>query len=239
MLAGRGDPLWSTALMPETAPDPHAPLPAWEDAIQQALAARPELAQNAIAGGVNLLDEKLAREAEKPRIDAFANLSTQGLAGAGNTSLSASPLAVFFPGGFGAVPALMGGYGQSMSNLASGKFPSVQVGVQVSLPVRNRTATAQAATAAAEARRLKTLRNQLRFDAAVLARRSAEEQYASEQRQFQAGTTTVFLVLQRQTDLIAARAREVRARADCAESVANLDRATARTLDARGIALKP
>jgi HAE1 family hydrophobic/amphiphilic exporter-1 len=146
-----------------------------------------------------------------------------------------------------------------MSNLASGKFPSVQVGVQVSLPVRNRTATAQAATAAAEARRLKTLRNQigmaieadvrnaleaatdaqLRFDAAVLARRSAEEQYASEQRQFQAGTTTVFLVLQRQTDLIAARAREVRARADCAESVANLDRATARTLDARGIALKP
>ena len=51
-----------------------------------------------------------------------------------------------------------------------------------------------------------------RLDAAGLARQSAEEQYASEQRQFQAGTSSVFLVLQRQTDLITARNREVRAR---------------------------
>ena len=73
---------------------------------------------------------------------------------------------------------------------------------------------------------------------AVLARRSAEEQYASEQRQFQAGTSTVFLVLQRQSDLIVARAREVRARADVFEAQANLDRATARTLEARNIEMK-
>ena len=50
-----------------------------------------------------------------------------------------------------------------------------------------------------------------RLDAAVTARLYAEQQYSSEQRQFQAGTSTVFLVLQRQTDLIAARTREVRA----------------------------
>ena len=75
-------------------------------------------------------------------------------------------------------------------------------------------------------------------DAAGLARRSAEEQYSSEQRQFQAGTSTVFLVLQRQTDLVAARSREVRARADAGEAIANLDRATARTIEAQDISLR-
>jgi HAE1 family hydrophobic/amphiphilic exporter-1 len=77
-----------------------------------------------------------------------------------------------------------------------------------------------------------------RLDAGALARQSAEEQYSSEQRQFQAGTSTVFLVLQRQTDLINARNRELRAHADFAEALANLDRATARTIEARGIKLQ-
>jgi HAE1 family hydrophobic/amphiphilic exporter-1 len=153
----------------------------------------------------------------------------------------------------------MGGYGQSLSNLASGTFTTAQVGVQVSLPIRNRTAGAQAEVAAAEARHIRMqqsqiamavesdVRNalqgvassQLRLDAASLASRSAQEQYSSEQRQFQAGTSSVFLVLQRQTDWITARAREVRARADVAEAFANLDRATARTIEAHGINFKP
>jgi HAE1 family hydrophobic/amphiphilic exporter-1 len=129
------------------------------------------------------------------------------------------------------------------------------VGVQISLPLRNRTAEAQLAVAEADGRKLKILREQIgqaieadvrnalqavtsaeaRLNAATLARQSAEEQYASEQRQFQAGTSTVFLVLQRQTDLIAARSREVRAKADVGEAKANLDRATAATVEAHGI----
>jgi hypothetical protein len=48
----------------------------------------------------------------------------------------------------------------------------------------------------------------------------------------------VFLVLQRQTDLIIARTREVRAQADVAIAAANLDRATAQTLDTLKISLK-
>ena len=80
---------------------------------------------------------------------------------------------------------------------------------------------------------------QARLAAASVASRSAEEQYASEQRQLQAGTSTVFLVLQRQSDLIAARNREVRARADVAEAIANFERATARTIQAHNIQLQP
>ena len=77
-----------------------------------------------------------------------------------------------------------------------------------------------------------------RLGAATTARQYAEQQYSSEQRQFQAGTSTVFLVLQRQTDMINARNRETRAHADFAESLANLDRATARTIESRGIRLQ-
>ena len=77
----------------------------------------------------------------------------------------------------------------------------------------------------------------VRHDAAVIARKAAEEQYASEQRQFQAGTSTMFLVFQRQTSFISARSSEVRSRADLAEAIANLDRATARTIETHGIKL--
>ena len=258
MLPNRSDMIWSTALLPETEFDVKAAIPDLATAIKQALEARPEISENALALEVNRLDAKLATEAVKPRVDAFANLTTSGLAGQVAPLIADNPLAAFLPAGFGSPPPLLvGGYGQSISNLTSGNFSTAQVGVQVSLPLRNRTATAQAAIAAADGRRLRAqqakigmaieadVRNALqavvsaeqRLDAAELARRSAEEQYAGEQRQFQAGTSSVFLVLQRQTDMIAARAREVRSRADMAEAEANLDRATASTLERRGVRL--
>ncbi len=204
---------------------------------------------------MNKLDARLSREQALPHVDAFANLAVAGLPGR-RRSTNSNPLSAFFPPGTVLVPPLlMGGYGTSLSNLAAGNFPTAQVGLQVSLPLRNRTAEAQEAISAAEGRRLRALQDQvamaveadvrnavqgvqsarLRLDAAMLAERSAEEQYQSEQRQFQAGTSTVFLVLQRQTDFISARSREVRARADLGEAVANLDRATAGTLEAHDI----
>jgi HAE1 family hydrophobic/amphiphilic exporter-1 len=232
-------------------------IPSLEDAVKEALAQRPEVAETALALDINGMNTRLAREAARPRIDAFANLTSAGLAGA---AVPVSPfLSALFPGAVGSLPPIFdGAYGQSLSNVLHGNFPSAQVGVQMSLPIRNRTAQSQAAIAVAEGRRLHAVENQIgmaveadvrnalqavnssraRLDAAGLARQSAEEQYASEQRQFQAGTSSVFLVLQRQTDLISARNREVRARADFAEALANLDRATSRTIEARGIKLQ-
>jgi outer membrane protein TolC len=256
MLPNRDDLLWSAALIPSTEVKTDSPTPALADAVKQALQARPELAETALGIEVNTLDARLSREQVRPRVDAFANLTAAGLAGQPLTG--PNPLAAFFPPGTVLIPPLLvGGYGTSLNNLAAGNFPTAQVGLQVSLPLRNRTAEAQEAISAAEGRRLRALQDQVamaveadvrnavqamasarsRLDAATLARRSAEEQYASEQRQFQAGTSTVFLVLQRQTDFISARSREVRSRADLGEAVANLDRATAGTLDAHGIRL--
>jgi len=258
MLPSRDDLMWSNELVPDTEPKTDVILPALDEAVRQALGSRGELAENAVAIDVNVLDARLNKELAKPRVDLFANLTAAGLSGV-PLPAGQNPLSQFLPGGIGTLPGMfVGNYGQSVSNLFAGNFPTAQVGVQISVPLRNRTAEAQSAISAAEGRRLRALRDQIgmaieadvrntlqaaasaqsRLEAAELARRSAEEQYSSEQRQFQAGTSTVFLVLQRQSDLIVARSREVRARADLAEALANLDRATARTLEAQGIEAK-
>jgi outer membrane protein TolC len=73
--------------------------------------------------------------------------------------------------------------------------------------------------------------------AAAQMRDLAEQQFASEQRRFEAGTSTVFLVVQRQSALISARSQQARAQADLDKSLASLRRVTGQTLDFHAIAL--
>jgi outer membrane protein TolC len=250
ILASRQDQEWDAALVPTT-PLPLAnDVPLLADALQEALRSRPEMAEAKTNIDINGLDMRLSREQAKPQINAVARLSSQGLSGHA-IPFVASPILQQLGLTAGTLPSIFpGGYTQSLNNVANGIFPTVQVGVQMSLPIRNRTATAQVAVSAAEAKRLAAqqqaiemaiegdVRNALetvtaarsRLVSAESASKFADEQYMSEQRQFQAGTSSVFLVLQRQTDLIAARSREIRAKADMGNAVADLDRATARTL---------
>jgi outer membrane protein TolC len=258
MLSDRSDPLWSMAITTEDLPDDRTEPMLVDDAVKQALNSRPELKESTISLDLNKLDLMRAKEQIKPQIDANATLSTVGLAGLETPAATSSVLSAFLPAGAAISPALIGGYGQSLSDLTSGHFTTATVGVTMSLPIRNRTAIANNAVAMSETKRLEATRRQVelaieqdvrnalqakttataRLDASANARHYADEQYASEQRQFQAGTSTVFLVLQRQTDLIAARTREARARADLGEASANLDRALARTLDERKIEVR-
>jgi HAE1 family hydrophobic/amphiphilic exporter-1 len=155
-------------------------------------------------------------------------------------------------------PNLVGGYVQSLKNLVDLNYPTARVGVRISLPLRNRTAEANLGSALALGNRITDqfkqaeqlveadVRNSLqsvrsaeaRLASAAATRSSAEQQYASEQRQFRAGTTTVFLVLQRQTDLLAARARELQAQTDLNKAIAQFQRATGNTLTANNVAVR-
>jgi HAE1 family hydrophobic/amphiphilic exporter-1 len=281
MLTDRNDLMWGMGLVPDGPADAPGAAPGLDDAVKQALAARPEIQEVGISVEVNKMDARLSREQAKPQVDFYTTLSAAGLAGhqvpvSGsnpfaaafgplvgqiNTLSAQAGLAALPPISFGSSsvpPVLVGGYGQSLNALGTGQFTTAVVGVNVSIPIRNRTALAAEAVSVAEGRRLAAQKQQVelavvqdvrnalqtvssaaaRLDAAVTARKYAEDQYGSEQRQFQAGTSTVFLVLQRQTDLIAARTREVRAQADFGEAQANVDRALARTLEVRGIRVK-
>lgn len=154
--------------------------------------------------------------------------------------------------------ALVGGYPQSLRNLFEQNYPTYRVGVRISLPLRNRTAEANLGGALALNNRITDqykqteqlieaeVRNSMqavrsgeaRLAAAAASRSSAEQQFQSEQRQFRAGTTTVFLVLQRQTDLLAARARELQAQTDLNKAISQLQRATGNTLTANHVSVR-
>ncbi|HWP45287.1 MAG TPA: TolC family protein, partial [Blastocatellia bacterium] len=153
---------------------------------------------------------------------------------------------------------LIGGFNQSLSNLFGLDFTTTRVGIRFSLPVGNRTAEANLGRSLAEARRIENQREQLkqtieadvrnllqavrsaeaRLNAAQAARSSAQLQFESEQRRLQGGLSTVFLVLERQTELIAARGRELQAQTDLNRAIANFRRATGETLQVHNISLK-
>jgi HAE1 family hydrophobic/amphiphilic exporter-1 len=71
-----------------------------------------------------------------------------------------------------------------------------------------------------------------------VARESAEEQYQSEQRQFRAGTSVLFLVQQRQSDMITARSQERRAESDLGKAIATYQLATGTILQTNNIQIK-
>lgn len=153
---------------------------------------------------------------------------------------------------------LIGGYGQSLRNLFAQTYPTASVGVRISLPLMNRTAEGRLGSALAQGNKindqirqfeqlieadvrntLQTVRStEARLAAAAATRESAQLQYESEQRRFRAGTTTVFLVLQRQTDLLSAQARELQAQTDLNKAIASFQRATGNTLASNNIALR-
>jgi len=252
----RDDPLWHMALIPETSPETamaaNAKPPVFEDALRQALSSRPEIAASDINIEISRINQSFYKDQTKPKLDAVATFAAAGLAG---TLQDSNPLGGLIPG---EVPGhLVGGNGDSLSNIWAGRYPTVRVGVSLSLPLRNREALANSAIAQAEGRRLEVVKKQremyveadvrnalerwhsarVRYEAAIIARAAAEEQYASEQRQFQSGVSTMFLVFERQNRFIAARSAEVRSRADLAEAIADMDRAVARTLETHNIRL--
>jgi HAE1 family hydrophobic/amphiphilic exporter-1 len=209
--------LWLSALIPSTPAATEPPLTPLAEAVREALASRPEAAINKISGQINQDNVRYFRDLTKPQVDLVGSYSLAGLAGLDPINLSGFSSA--------APPQFVGGYDQSLSNLYSGSFPTTEVQLRVSLPIRNRTAEANLSRSLAETRRIKNqkeqveqaveadVRNtmqgvqsaQMRLSAAQVAMESAEEQYNSEQRQFRAGASTLFLVQQRQSTMIAAR----------------------------------
>ena len=78
----------------------------------------------------------------------------------------------------------------------------------------------------------------MRLEAARLARDYAQKQLDGEDKRFQAGLGTTFLILQRQTELAQAKGAELRALTDYNKLVAQLQRDIATTLTNYNIEVK-
>jgi HAE1 family hydrophobic/amphiphilic exporter-1 len=270
--------IWTESIVPTDSVDLVLPDVTLPDALKAAMENRPELQQSSVAREMNEIDQRYLKDQTKPAIDLIGNYGITGLAGsistAGINPFTASslqvrervnelsvlaglaPLPVVPPDVF--APELLGGYGQSVKNLLANRYNNFRVGVQINLPLHNRTAEAQLGRSLVEGQRIATQREQLeqtiqvdvrnalqamrsaeaRLRAAATTREASEQQYSSEQRKLEAGQSTVFLVLERQTALTTARGNELRAQTDLNKAIADLQRATGNTLRTNSIVVR-
>jgi outer membrane protein TolC len=144
----------------------------------------------------------------------------------------------------------VGGYGTVLGQLFGRNFPTYSVGLNLTIPLRNRNAQANVATAALNLRQnqlfLQRQINQIRVDVqnAIIALDQARAQYQAavkgrvlqeqtldaDQKKLALGATTVYQVIQDQRDLTTAAAAEVTAQATYAGARVQLDVATGSTL---------
>ena len=191
---------------------------------------------------------KANRNGLLPSLDFFATYIGQGLSG--NRCGQGVPviLCAQDPLTYGQV--LPGGSSQALTQTFQGQFPDYSFGISLSVPIRNRSAQADVARALLEERQLRTqlqkTKNQVaqevrnaeialiqaraQIEAARKAVTLAQQTLDAEQKKFQLGESTVFLVIQAQRDLVVAEVRNVLARAVYAKALTQFAQATGTTL---------
>jgi outer membrane protein len=150
-----------------------------------------------------------------------------------------------------------GGFGNAQNQIFSNEFPGYAASLNLTLPLRNRAAQSEnirsiltqrqieAQTLQIKNAALLDVRNtfialeqdRARVDAAVKARQLQQETFDAEQKKYQLGASTVYLVIQTQRDLVTAQGTELRALADLVEAKANYERAVGRTLETNRVTI--
>src|SRR5262249_11194210 len=167
--AGDGE-IWQSELVPVEQPqiELSASLPL-DDALRLAAQNRPEMEQYRLRGELNKIDTEYQRNQTKPQVDFFVTYGTVGLAGPLRATANPINASNAFPygrtnqppatAGWSALPvadtgatpgSLIGGYGQSLSNMFKNDFRSWRVGLNINLPLRNRAAEANFGRSLAE-----------------------------------------------------------------------------------------
>ena len=188
-----------------------------EELVRQAYVNNPQIEQAVL----NMKNNQITIKAEKngllPVLDAYAFYGASALAGAQNPgSLDFATGKPYPPGSFPSVS-----YGNAFTNLFNSSSPDKGVGLNVSIPLRNRTAQADQARSQMELRqsqmRLQQLYTQIRIqvingqyaltnDRAQVASAQAAHDYAAqsfeaEQKKYKLGASTTALVLQQGRNL--------------------------------------
>jgi outer membrane protein len=246
---------WSAQLLPPDLPAFDATPVNLNDALAEARANRPELRRLNLGRDINDIDLQYFKNQTRPRIDLQSTFATTGVAG--------TPIVTTDPLTGEVIPntvptSLIGGYGRDLSNLFKFNTRNVVAGVAIQIPLRNRTAEANLAGARIQRTQLEaTTRSQeqvieaevrnaaqsvetarRRVMAARSARENAELQLTGEQRLYQVGRSTTFLLFQRENALANARNLELRAETDYNKALADLQRATSTTLRANNIVVE-
>ena len=186
-----------------------------EDLVQKAYINRPEIEQSILQLRNNEITLRAVKNNLLPTVDAYGFYGSNALGGAASPFCSPS---IFGPAAC-AVPPI--GYGTVFSNLFNSSGPDKGAGVNVNIPLRNRTAQALQARALLEYRqaqmRLQQLYVQVRVQvingqyaltndraavqAALEAREYNGQSYQAEVKKLRLGASTSANVLQQQRNL--------------------------------------
>jgi outer membrane protein TolC len=217
-----------------------------QDLTADALAHRPDLDQARLQIANSQIGLQGTRNLTKPQLDLVGVMQNNGLAGQVNPFVSNPD------------PGFIGGYGGVLGQIFARNYPTYGVGLQMTLPLRNRVAEADVARDELQVKqseiRLRQLQNQARLEvedaliamrrarasseAAAEARRLQEESLAAEQAKFEVGASTSFFVIQYESLLAQARSTEVAARSSYVKAKAALQRAMGSILDENHISLE-
>ncbi len=226
-------------VVPDAAPALNVPA-----LIEDALDHRPDLAQAALQVKTDEISANAARNSVKPGLSVYANAQTRGS--------SLAPIVNLGSPGTGSVtvPSAITQGGLRLETVYQG-------GVQLSLPLRNRIAQADAARDQIQLRQAQgrslQLENQIRqqIENAAIAVENAHQAYAAavesrnyqqqllqaEKDKFSVGESTNYLVVQDEAYLAQARSTEVAARSDWMKAQITLDQTLGNLLEKNNISL--
>jgi outer membrane protein len=217
-----------------------------QDLVAQAFRNRPDLAEARLQIENSNISLKASRNALLPALDLIGSVQNNALAGQANGVLEP-----------GADPFYLGGTGNLLSQVFGHNSPNYTVGVQLSIPLTNRVAQADAVRDQLDLRqsqvRLRNLEEQARleiesalialtrsrsaYEAASQTRQLQEEALDAERERYAVGASTSFFIIQYERDLTQAQTTEVIALGNYAKARAALDRALGITLDKYNIQL--
>jgi outer membrane protein len=221
-----------------------------QDLLSDAQAHRPELAEARMDLSNREITRKAAANALKPALDLIAWYGAYGLAGVQTpvSQYQGPPVA----------PVGTSGYSTAFTDLFKNNSPDYALGLNLTIPLRNRGAQADQIRSQLEYRQaqlhLQQLQNQIgievrnaqfallqnrsRVEAARKARDLAQQTFDVEQKKKALGASTSNLVLQTDRDLAQAESNFVEAMSTYEKSIVELDRATGLTLAHSGIEIE-
>ncbi|WP_353071389.1 TolC family protein [Tunturiibacter gelidoferens] len=225
-----------------------------EDLVKVAYANNPQIEQAVLNMKNNEITIKAFKNGLLPTVDAYAFYGGSALGGAQNPSaIDFNTNKPYPPGTFPSV-----GYGTVFQNTFNNNAPDKGVGVNMTIPIRNRTAQADQARSQMEYRqsqmRLQQLYTLIRIQvtnqqyaltndraqvqAAQAARDFAAQSLDAEQKKYRLGASTTANVLQQGRNLATGENNLISATAAYARDRAQLFQLLANTLDRYGISIE-
>jgi len=246
-------PLWISRLIPTDSPLFEPITPDMDAALESARQNRPDLERQRLVVGSSGKQEMIDRKNKRWGLELSGNYGTQGLTGRGDICLDSPPPPV---------PALCVNrvevdedLGDALSELTDDAFGSWSVQAQLLIPIGNRAAKAQYASSklrrqqaevqmdnvelAAEIDVRTRVRNVVtnikRVEAAGKNLELQQENVTAEQKKYENGMSTSFLVLQAQDALRTAERRRNLAVIDYNKALVSLEQSKGTLLEARKI----